>query len=655
MLRVVCAGLLLSAAALPAGAQVAPTQDLEAKLFGARESATGVDVSPDGSRIVFIAPAPNAAAVAMTADLATGQVKPFLTSTRSGERLRWCEFVTNERLICQFSVIISDTGMLIPFTRLMAVNRDGSNPRQLGQKASFYDATLRQFDGEIVDWLPGEGGAVLMARSFVPETGRSDTRVMRRAEGLGVDRIDTATLKATGVEAPRPGVSWYMTDGRGNVRLMRMEEERADMLTGRSKYLYRTEGSRSWKELTAYVEADDFQPLAIDASINALYALKPLDGRQALYRIKLTEPTTTELAASHPRVDIDQVVRSRTGQRVVGYGFAEEKREVVHLDPEYKALAHSLRTAMKLPILEFGSASEDGNKLIVFGGSDADPGRYYLFDKATKQLNELVLARPELENRKLAEVKPVSVRAADGTMIPSYLTLPPGKEAKNLPAVVLPHGGPSSRDEWGFDWLAQYLAARGYAVLQPNYRGSSGFGSAWLMENGFKSWRTSIGDIAASARWLAEQGIADRSRLAIVGWSYGGYAALQAAATEPELFKAVAAIAPVTDLDLLKQEARHYTSGRVVAQFVGSGAHVREGSPLQRAREIKVPVLLAHGDLDLNVGIGQSLKMESALKAAGTPVQLLRYKTLDHQLDDSASRTEMLSAIGALLEKNIGR
>ena len=332
-----------------------------------------------------------------------------------------------------------------------------------------------------------------------------------------------------------------------------------------------------------------------------------------------------------------------------------DKREVEYFDPEYKALHDSLGKAMKLPLIELGSASEDGSKVIVFGGADNDPGRYYLFDKGAKRLNELFLARPELENRKLAEVKPVSVRAADGTMIPSYLTLPPGKEAKNLPAVVLPHGGPSSRDEWGFDWLAQYLAARGYAVLQPNYRGSAGFGSDWLMENGFKSWRTSIGDIASSARWLADQGIADRNRLAIVGWSYGGYAALQAAATEPGLFKAVAAIASVTDLGLLKQDAQQYTSGRIVAKFVGTGPHVSEGSPLQRAREIKVPVLLVHGDFDLNVGVNQSLKMEGALKGAGTPVQLLRYKTLDHQLDDSTARTEMLTAIGALLEKNIGR
>jgi dipeptidyl aminopeptidase/acylaminoacyl peptidase len=219
---------------------------------------------------------------------------------------------------------------------------------------------------------------------------------------------------------------------------------------------------------------------------------------------------------------------------------------------------------------------------------------------------------------------------------------------------VLPHGGPSSRDEWGFDWLAQYLAAKGYAVLQPNYRGSAGFGDSWLVQNGFKSWRTSIGDITASAHWMVSQGIADPNRLAVVGWSYGGYAALQSAVTEPSLFKAVAAIAPVTDLSLLKQEAENYTNSRLVAEFVGSGPHLVDGSPLKHAAAIKVPVLLVHGDMDLNVGVLESEKMEAALRAAGTPVEFLHYKALDHQLDDSAARTEMLTKIGALLQRTIG-
>jgi dipeptidyl aminopeptidase/acylaminoacyl peptidase len=277
-----------------------------------------------------------------------------------------------------------------------------------------------------------------------------------------------------------------------------------------------------------------------------------------------------------------------------------------------------------------------------------------VFVRTKRTLNEAMLARPKLEGRTLATIKSVSITAPDGAVIPAFLTLPPGREAKGLPAIVLPHGGPSSRDEWGFDWLSQFFAARGYAVLQPQYRGSAGFGDAWLNKNGFRSWRMSIGDISASARWLAAQGIADPKRLAIVGWSYGGYAALQSAATEPSLYKAAVAIAPVTDLQMFKQDFANFTDASLVADFVGSGPELAAGSPLRNATAISVPVLLFHGDLDSNVRIAHSQKMDAALHAAGKSSEFVTYKGLNHQLDDSTARIEMLTKIGALLERTIG-
>jgi dipeptidyl aminopeptidase/acylaminoacyl peptidase len=270
-------------------------------------------------------------------------------------------------------------------------------------------------------------------------------------------------------------------------------------------------------------------------------------------------------------------------------------------------------------------------------------------------MGELMPVRRTLAGRMLATVKPVSYSAADGTSVPAYLTLPAGKEGKGLPAVVLPHGGPSARDEWGFDWLAQFLAARGYAVIQPNYRGSAGFGDTWLMENGFKSWRTSIGDVSAAARFLVSQGIADPNKLAIIGWSYGGYAALQSAVTERSLYKAVVAIAPVTDLDLLKANYEGYTSHRVVSNFVGSGPHIQEGSPLRHAAAITAPVLLVHGDFDTNVGIDHSRRMDAALRSAGKSSELITFEGLDHQLEDNDARALMLTKIGQLLDRTIGR
>lgn len=361
------------------------------------------------------------------------------------------------------------------------------------------------------------------------------------------------------------------------------------------------------------------------------------------------------LVAENPSVDIDNVIRFGDGQKVIGYTYSAEKGETVYLDPEFKALSASLSIALpKSPIIEFEDASSDGNKLLIFAGSDSDPGRYYLFDRSKKSLEPLMIERPELEGRGLASVKPVTVTAPDGVTIPAYLTLPPGKSGKGLPAVILPHGGPSSRDQWGFDWLAQFLAARGYAVLQPEYRGSVGFGDAWLNDNGFKNWRTSIGDITASAKWLASQGIADPNRLAILGWSYGGYAALQSAAVEPALYKAVVAIAPVTDLQMAKDEARNFSNYDLVQKEIGSGPHVVEGSPLRHAAEIRAPVLLIHGTMDSNVRYAESQKMDAALKAAGRKSELLTFAGLDHQLNDSDAGAEMLTRIGELLDSTIG-
>ena len=195
---------------------------------------------------------------------------------------------------------------------------------------------------------------------------------------------------------------------------------------------------------------------------------------------------------------------------------------------------------------------------------------------------------------------------------------------------------------------------RGYAVLQPNYRGSTGYGADWYKKNGFKSWRLAIGDITAAAHWLTARGIAAPGKLAIVGWSYGGYAALQAGATEPDLFKAIVAVAPVTDLERLREQSRDFTNFRLVDAFIGHGPHVAEGSPSNNAAAIKAPVLLFHGDRDLNVNIAQSRLMEDKLKGAGKAVTLAVFPGLDHQLAAAAARTQLLADSDAFLRKALG-
>lgn len=629
-------GLLFAAAAAAAltgtaEAQGQPTLEQDAIAFGSLGAAQSVDLSPDGTKVVYVGPGPGSTQLAYVADLSTATSKPILRTTAQSDHLASCGFVSDSRLICQYRANIPQEGTIIPFSRMIALNTDGSDIKPLGNGSEW------QSDGGIIDWLPGDGENVLMVR------------------GGGIEKVNTRTLKSSTVDQA-PGFA--LTDGHGHVRLTGIPEKVTDgqFTTGKYKYSYRTAASRDWKPLTdTYVGSDDFWPLAIDPAADLLYAQKRVDGRLALVSIKLDGSLAEQQIAKNPKVDVDEVVTIGAARRVIGYAYAEAKRDAVYLDPTYKALAASLSKALpNLPLIDFVAATNDEKKLLLFASSDRDPGGYYLFDTSKKTLSQVFAQRPSLEGRTLAEVRPVTYKASDGTDIPAYLTLPPGKSAKQLPAVVLPHGGPSARDEWGFDWLPQFLAAEGYAVIQPEYRGSDGYGKAWLNQNGFKGWRTSIGDVNDAAKYLASTGIADRNRIAIVGWSYGGYAALQGAETDPSLYKAVVAVAPVTDLQLLKEEARYFRDMREVLEEVGSGPHIVEGSPVNGASHINAPVLLVHADRDINVDVQHSDKMDAALRHAGKQVDYFRVKGLDHQLADSSVRTTLLLKMGQLLDRTIG-
>ena len=366
-----------------------------------------------------------------------------------------------------------------------------------------------------------------------------------------------------------------------------------------------------------------------------------------------------ELAFADPRVDVSGVARVGRRGRVVGARFTKEYPEVHYFDPQYEALHARLGKALpRLPLVEIIDSSADEQRHLVFAQSDTDAGRYYLYDQGAKKLMPVGHVRPDLGDVKLGGTTPITYPAADGTPIPGYLTLPAGATvgtAKGLPAIVLPHGGPSSRDTWGFDWLPQFFAARGYAVLQPNYRGSSGYGQQWFQKNGFRSWKVAVGDVADAGRWLVKQGIAEPGKLAIVGWSYGGYAALQSQVVDPDLFKAVVAIAPVTDLGVLRSEHALIGYGGLARDFIGDGPHLQEGSPARHAARFKAPVLLFHGAKDINVYANQSNAMHRALRKAGAKAELVAYPAIDHGLRDGDVRTDMLTRTDAFLTRALGR
>ena len=652
-MRALMTALLVAPVLMAAGPM---TDEEAAAAFGAREEMTDLELSPSGDKVLFLGPDRDRGTAAVVVPLSTLQPRTALSSSGTPDKLRSCDFVGDARLVCRADIYAEVSGLGLSTNRLVAVDTDGKNAKTLGQSESIYDRGLRQYDGDVLDLIPGDDRSVLIQRSYVPEA-RAGTNLARKDEGLGVDRVDTVTLRSQRVERPLRNASSFLTDGQGRVRVVElMQTGAAGRLGSRLTYQYHPRGSDGWRDLGSYdmSSREGLLPLAVDDELDAAYVLKPLNGRRALYRVKLDGSMAEELVLANVRVDVDGVVRSGNGRRVIGATFAEDKRRTVYFDPASKALVETLSRALpQLPLIDITGSNEAGDKLIVHAMSDTDPGRYYLYDTAATSLTELGLVRPPLEDVALSKVAPVAYPAADGTAIPGYLTLPPGvASAAGLPGIVLPHGGPGARDEWTFDWLAQFLANRGYAVLQPNYRGSAGYGEGWFQTNGFQSWETAIGDVTAGGRWLVGQGV-PADKLAILGWSYGGYAALQSAAVSPDTYTAVVAIAPVTDLQDLKDEARDFTSAALVADFIGSGPHVVAGSPLQQVARITAPVLLVHGDHDLNVNVNHSRRMDAALRKAGRPAEYLEFAGLEHSLEDSAARAQMLLAISRFLDAKL--
>ncbi len=648
--------LALALSAVSAGAQ--STDPLAAK-FGARESVRDIAISPEGKQVIIVAPRPDGGESAVVVSLADGTAVPVLGANGTTEQITDCYFVIETHVVCEL-YLRKGTGLDVETaTRLVSVSADGKTMEQLTAEMRSNALWDSYSGGTIVDLnVPGKPNSILLTRYFAPEV-QSGRITANASSGLAVEEVDIVTLARRRVEVPRETAFGYYSDGHGNIRLMGTQPTRESGYAKRElTYSYRPVGG-SWTPLsTVTLDAGistGFEPVAIDPAENVALGFASHNGFQGLFRMALDGSGTTSLVLGRNDTDVDGLLRIGRNQRIVGATFATERREFEYFDPELKRLSASLARALGgNKIVSIVDSTADEGKLVIFGGSDTDPGAYYLYDKGTRQLAQLFPARPELAGVALGEMRAVQYPASDGTMVPAYLTLPAGSDGKNLPAIVMPHGGPQARDYWGFDWLSQYFASKGYAVLQPNFRGSAGMGTAWFDKNGWQAWETAVGDVNSAGRWLQDQGIAAPGKLAIVGWSYGGYAALQSQVLDPDLFKAVVAIAPVTDLERWREEFRNQANYLVMDNFIGRGPHIAAGSPARHAASFKAPVLLFHGDADINVGMSASRLMESRLKEAGKPVTYVEFRNLDHQLDSAEARGRLLTESDRFLRRALG-
>ncbi len=345
--------------------------------------------------------------------------------------------------------------------------------------------------------------------------------------------------------------------------------------------------------------------------------------------------------------------------RLIGFQRHIDWFSCDYFDPVFKKLAAALPEAMGEDYrTRMTDYAEDPRKMIVYGEGTQDAGSYFFIDFSSGNVAPLASNYSAIPEEWISEKKAIVYKAADGLEIHGYLTLPPRKGDKNLPLVVLPHGGPWARDYIDFDWQAQVLASRGYAVLQPNFRGSSGYTKAFLDAGRGEMGRKMQTDLSDGVRYLADLGTIDPKRVAILGASYGGYAAMAGATLDPGVYRCAVAIAGLSDIkmwvDSLVEKYGTRTDAGVMywTRFLGDKERYDDISPARQAASASCPVLLIHGTDDTVVPIEQSRRMERAMKAAGKPVEFVTYKGQDHWETVGSSRIEMMKAAMAFLDKH---
>jgi dipeptidyl aminopeptidase/acylaminoacyl peptidase len=377
----------------------------------------------------------------------------------------------------------------------------------------------------------------------------------------------------------------------------------------------------------------------------------------AFFRYDVEAGQLGDMLAGHPTEDISVWPRSETDFPLVAtLGLMPR----LHwFDAKWQGLQDAVDKALpgRVNVL---TGRPDG-KVLIYTYGDIDPGRYLVLDAKTRRMREVGAVRPSLDGAALRPMRTVSYPSLDGLTIPAYLTLPEGP-GRNLPAIVLIHGGPVARDEWGYDAEVQLLASRGYAVLQPQFRGSDGFGKRFK-ELGYGQWGLSMqDDVTAGARWLVDQGIADPSRMCIYGGSYGGYAALWALVKTPDLFRCGASFAGVSDLNYMfrdDSDANDSPLTRLLRrQWAGDprtkAQELAAVSPLEHAQRIKAPVLLSHGTLDGRVPIEHSEKMLAALRRHDKAVEWLPLEGSGHGVGGLEATKRYYTALLAFFAKHIG-
>jgi dipeptidyl aminopeptidase/acylaminoacyl peptidase len=571
------------------------------------------------------------------------------------------QWVSNERLV--YSVDEKDTaqGDMDKGPGLFAVNRDGTGYRQLADRGN--DKVKEHKVGSMLPWntfMLQQRGA--QDSDFIYVTSPEYSR--GQVYNVNLLRLDTRNGIAVTVRRPSNVRRWLL-DQKGEPRLVSTLENELAALH------YRDPATDQWRKLVefnAYTGgADAMEPVAFGPD-GALYVTaNGGKDKSALYRFDVaTGKRDAEALVELDGYDFDGDLVF-ANDKLLGIRVRTDARSTVWFDAGMKAIQQRIDSARPGTInLVTPAARAEAQWVLVESYSDLQPHTWSLFNTETDAFNKVGDSHPGIDPRQMAIQKAVRYKARDGLTIPAWLTLPRGTR-KNLPLVVLVHGGPYVRGgEWGWDADAQFLASRGYAVLEPEYRGSTGFGAKHF-HAGWKQWGLKMqDDIADGAKWAVAEGIVDPQRICIAGASYGGYATLMGLLNDPGLFKCGVDWVGVTDIGLLytghwsfesdmSEGYKQYGMPQLVGDMEKDAEQFKTTSPLVQAARIKQPLLLAYGGSDRRVPIYHGRLFYDAVKAGNPHVEMVVYPEEGHGWFLPKNRIDFWSRVEKFLERNIGK
>lgn len=648
-----------TALSFSAHAQVpAPASRLPVEIFASRPMITGLDLSADGSQLTGILNQGDDTLL-FTRPTAGGPLKAILKSDNKEFMFNWARWVGNDRILASVRFASRRYFTATVETRLLSMKPDGSdivnlvrNPSRLGSMAG--PSTTQQFQDRVIDWLPGDGQHVLLA---LPEPGRAAPAVYK---------VNVRTAERTLLKSPERDVYQWLSDAQHRVRIAVQNDGTHDEVRACDP------DGKNWRTLwRTGVGRDEIDPIGFGRDPQELFVRADHEGRKAIWSVRLDDPSLTKrlrLADKHYDITSGLLRLPATGEVLGLRTHREDQNRSSDPDanlwnPAWREIARAIDKQLPKADNRIVEMSEDGQRFIVLSSSPSRPDRYYLGNGADGKLVLLGDTYPDLAGVPLATKRMLQVKARDGLMLNSFLTLPLGRALDDkgppLPMVLLPHGGPAGHDDENFDPWTEFLANRGYAVLQVNFRGSSGHGSEFELA-GLRRWGLEMqDDLTDAVQWAVGRQVADAGRICIVGASYGGYAALMGAVKTPDLYRCAASFAGVSDLQDLIAHYSDYIGGneameRQIGKYWGDRARLRATSPALQAEHIRVPVLLVHGTSDRSVPVEQSVGMAKALRKAGKTVRYIEQEGGDHNLTRTTYHVQWLSEVEKFLDQNLG-